>query len=64
MELLMNLLSKDIIDLSPFSSEGTPISASEVKTLFFSLLYFEFIFYDSLLGLPSWAQLADAVDER
>lgn len=30
MELLMNLLSKDIIDLSPFASEGTPISASEV----------------------------------
>ena len=30
MELLMNLLSKDIIDLCPFASEGTPISASEV----------------------------------
>jgi len=32
MELLMNLLSKDIIDLSPFASEGTPISASEVQS--------------------------------
>lgn len=30
MELLMNLLSKDIIDLSPFSNEGTPVTASEV----------------------------------
>ena len=29
----MNLLSKDIIDLSPFAAEGTPISASEVQYL-------------------------------
>ena len=30
MELLMNLLSKEIIDLNPMSSEGTPVTASEV----------------------------------
>jgi len=63
MEFLMNSLSKDIIDLIPFSSEGTPISASEVKT-FFSLPYSVTNLYHSLLGLPSWAQFVDAVDER
>ena len=30
MELLQNLLSKDIMDLSPFVNDGSPISASEV----------------------------------
>jgi len=61
----MNLLSKDIINLSPFSSDGAPISASEVNIF---LVYCTFqlilILYDCILGLPSWAQLADAVDER
>lgn len=44
MELLMNLLSKDIIDLSPFASEGTPISASEVNLkLVFDIVLLSFI---------------------
>lgn len=41
----MNLLSKDIIDLSPFAAEGTPISASEVQSyiLFLYIVYISYI---------------------
>ena len=31
MELLMNLISKDLMDLCPFASDNAPISASEVS---------------------------------
>ncbi len=53
MELLMNLLSKDIIDLSPFASEGTPISASEV--LAYELLRFRLVLFKLLCRFVSMA---------
>ena len=74
MELLMNLLSKDLMDLSPYAAESAPITASEVKNFEKICKIMRQVPPGGLInlpitclrleGLPARTEPVDAADER